>query len=125
MPGPKKAALPVATEAKEQVALARWLSLRPKIVWTHCPNGEARNVVTARRLKAYGVQRGVPDILIFTPPPKLSGHAGVAVELKRRKGGRASPEQVVFMAALESCGWRCFVAHGAMDAIAKLSALGY
>lgn len=120
---------PISTlggEDGEQRLLAMWLNLRGWL-WTHCPNGGRRTIGVARKLKAAGTKRGVPDVLIFSPPPKqpAGGAVGVAIELKRAKGGRVSPDQKRFMDGLQECGWVCYVAHGATPAIKFLKELGY
>ena len=78
--------------------------------------------ITRRNLKK--ILR-VPDILVFTPPPRASA-VGVALELKRTGGnGRTSSEQEAWLAALTQAGWAVYVAHGADAAIAWLTSLGY
>jgi hypothetical protein len=115
----------VPTEDAEQLALATWLDLAG-MLWCHVPNGGARAVQYRAKLRRLGLKPGVPDILIFDPPPKHPWAPGCAVELKRVKGGRTSPEQVVWLAQLEARGWRCLVAPGAEAAILWLSsAMGY
>jgi hypothetical protein len=74
------------SEFQEQALLALWLNFRKGILWTHVPNGELRNIVVARRLKACGVLPGTSDVLIFSPPPLRPEVAGVAIELKTAKG---------------------------------------
>ena len=58
----------IPTEEQEQVTLAHWLDLH-KIAWFHPPNGGHRNVIVGRKLKAQGVKRGVPDVMIVDRPP--------------------------------------------------------
>src|SRR5699024_10256580 len=77
------------TEHDEQVQLIRWAGLArgayPALRWLHAvPNGGARNIVVARKLKAEGVQRGVPDLCL--PVPRGPYH-GLYIELKRAGGG--------------------------------------
>jgi hypothetical protein len=62
----------------------------------------------------------VPDVLIFEP---LAGHVGVAIELKRVKGGKVSPEQERWLGWLRARGWCAFVARGADEAMARLEEL--
>jgi hypothetical protein len=50
----------------------------------HVPNGEARDPRTAAKLKWLGVRPGVPDLLL--PMPR-GPYAGLALEMKRRRGG--------------------------------------
>jgi hypothetical protein len=49
----------------------------------HCPNGEMRNPVVAKRLKRMGVLPGVPDIMI---PVDNGVFNGLGVEVKSRDG---------------------------------------
>lgn len=114
------------SESNEQCALAQWLDFK-RLLWLHVPNGRARHIVTARKLKAEGVKPGAPDILIFTPPPQwdFNRPSGVAIELKAPKGGRISPLQKDWLDRLKMCGWHTCVAHGADEAIKFLEGLGY
>ncbi len=56
-------------------------------------------------LKAMGVKKGFPDILIFDRPPARPGYVGVALEMKRARGGRLSAEQEQWLAILRFLGW--------------------
>lgn len=103
--------------------LAAWLDVM-NLLWCHVPNGGARNLITGRRLKAEGVKRGVPDVLIFTVPKPLKA-SGVAIELKRLRGGIVTQEQKDWHTALKKVGWQVHVARGAVDAIDWLKTLGY
>lgn len=120
----KKHGLTVANpeESFEQRALVRWLDMKG-ILFCHVPNGGKRNIGVAKKLKAEGCRPGVPDILIFDPPP--SGGIGVAIELKRKKGGNVSDYQKDWLKSLNLRGWQTKVCKGADDAIAWLTGLGY
>ena len=72
------------------------------------PNGEKRAITVAKRLKAEGVVRGIPDL--FIPQWNLW------VEMKRVSGGRLSPEQKAMITYLESIGNTVIVGKGAADA---------
>jgi len=72
------------------------------------PNGEKRAITVAKRLKAEGVVRGIPDLLI----PQWT----LWVEMKRISGGRLSPEQKAMIQYLEGIGQKVIVAKGAADA---------
>jgi len=100
-----------------------------RLLWTATANGGKRDKRTAASLKAQGVKAGVPDILIFTPPP--SGmFQGLALELKRPQGfgkarGRVSAHQRVWLEELRAIGWRAEVAYGYDHAIEILKSSGY
>jgi hypothetical protein len=76
------------------------------------PNGEARGVAAAGRLKAEGVSRGVPDL--HCPEWALW------IEFKRRKGGAVSREQRAWHEYLESIGHCVIVPRGAHEAVAMV-----
>lgn len=114
----------VPTEEAEQLELAMWLDVRGH-AWCHVPNGELRHPRTAMRLRAMGVKAGVPDILVFTPPPKYPASRGAALELKRRNVRRPTPHQAAWLAELGTLGWCVRVCSGAAEAIAFLRGLGY
>ena len=99
-----------ATEHAEQVSLVQWLdATHPDLLYFAIPNGGARNIVTARKLKAEGVKAGVPDL--FLPSLRLF------IELKRTKGGKVSPAQRDMAQRLEACGYRVVVCKGAREAV--------
>jgi len=118
------------SEASEQIALANDLN-RAGFFWTAVPNGGKRALRTARSLKAQGVRAGIPDLLIFDPPPQLDAHGralvGCAIELKRADGrpSDVSKSQWKCLEELRTRGWLVFVAFGRLDAIKQLKDWGY
>lgn len=100
----------IATEHQEQVIFVQWFKRKYSPVRIFAiPNGGYRSRVTAARLKAEGVMRGVPDLYI----PEWN----LWIEMKRIKGGRLSPEQRDWKRYLEQCGNTVFVALGAEHAM--------
>lgn len=119
------------TEYREQAMLCDWLKAQG-IVYCHVPNGGSRGRIEGAMLKRVGVKSGVPDVLIFsvpaggwTPSDALPLPRGVAVELKRRRGGFASESQQAWIDSLRACGWEARVCYGVDDAIAWLRTLGF
>lgn len=105
-------------ESEEQQALFAWARMQegthPELaLLVHVPNGGLRNVTEAVRFKAEGVRKGFPDIML---PVACGGYHALAIELKRRKGGRTSPEQEAWLAALTVNGWRAVVCKGRDEA---------
>lgn len=101
-------------ESAEQAALFRWAAMAagkyPELrLMYHVPNGGSRNPLEAHNLKAQGVRRGVPDIVL--PVPR-GGYHGLYIELKRRKGGRLSEDQAVWIDRLNRVGHRAVVCQG-------------
>ena len=76
------------------------------------PNGGARSKATGGKLKAEGVRPGVSDYIALVP---RNGFHGLVLELKTAKG-RASPEQMAFIAAARIAGYRTEIARGWTDA---------
>jgi len=116
----------VATEADEQVELARRLDAAG-LVWFAIPNGGSRHVLEARNLVRQGVKAGVSDLLILTPA--AGAPRGVAVEMKRAPPtGRLAdvrPEQWLWLARFEVVGIKGVVGLGWRDAVRQLQQLGY
>ena len=112
-------------EQAEQQTLAAWLDWHG-IRWCHIPNEGKKTVAYHAKMKRQGLKSGVPDVLIFDPPPMYpADFVGAVIELKRVKGGTVSPEQRYWLAELELRRWKCTVAKGAGAAIEWLESLGY
>ena len=115
------------SESFEQKNVADYLDELQELYgiwWCHVPNGGARYRGAAGLLKAEGVKKGVLDILIFTPPP-MGQFSGLAIELKRVKGGVTSLDQKRWLLGLTQCGWSTSVCHGADEAIELIKSYGY
>jgi hypothetical protein len=90
------------------------------------PNGGFRDKITAAKLKAEGVKKGVPDI--FLPVTILPAYAGLFIELKRqasdvrtaggakRRAGSTSNEQDDWTVVLRDAGYGVVVAVGWREA---------
>lgn len=110
------------SEHQLQCVVVQWWKLAhanyslPEIALFAIPNGGARNEVTGARLKAEGVRRGVPDLMLCAP---ANGYHGLFIEMKLATG-RLSPHQGVFKDHLELHGYQfktCFSSEEAIDAI--------
>jgi len=100
-------------EHAEQVALFRWAGMArvryPELALLYAiPNGGHRHIQVARRLKAEGVKRGVPDVCM--PVPRV-GWCGLYIELKTATG-TVSPAQRVWLRALQDQGHRVAICRG-------------
>ncbi|MFZ9905903.1 MAG: VRR-NUC domain-containing protein [Steroidobacteraceae bacterium] len=78
------------------------------------PNGGARNIATASKLKVEGVSRGVPDLCV----PAWN----VWVEMKRQKGGRVDDAQLDWHCYLTEVGHSVLVCQGFEDAKEQITA---
>lgn len=95
------------SEHAEQVAFVKWFRLQyPKVLIFAIPNGGARHIVAAKKLKDEGVVSGVADL--YVPKWRLW------IEMKRAKGGALSPEQKKFCEYVtQVCGDNWIIARGA------------
>jgi hypothetical protein len=111
-------------ESWEQAKLATWLD-RTGALWCHVANERNTGMRQGARLKAHGVKKGVPDILVFGVPAGCQ-YNGLAIELKRVKaaGSRASREQKEWLERLTAAGWAARVCYGHLEAIEWLESLG-
>lgn len=104
-----KAPVRLPTEHEEQREFVKWFRQTFHGVRIFAiPNGGARSITTATRLKVEGVSRGVPDL--YVPAWKLW------IEMKRQKGGRIDPEQADWHEYLERIGDMVVVCKGAEHA---------
>lgn len=114
----------IPKEEQDQQALAELLdSLR--LLWCHVPNEGKRKPQYQAKLKRLGLKSGVPDVIIFDPPPNCHNAKGAAMELKRVKGGKLSSNQESWLAELKNNGWKTAVCKGLDEAINKLKEWGY
>ena len=106
------------TEHAEQCAVVQWL--RARHVWFFAvPNGAKMGARECAKMKKEGLESGVPDLLIVDKGRRI------ALEMKRRNGGRVSPAQKRWLEHLEDEGWTCLIAHGAKEAIEVLTEVGF
>lgn len=122
----KPSQLPVPSESVEQQNLFRWAAVSAAARWPkemrmlyHVPNEGKRSKANGARLKAEGLRAGVPDINLDVARGEFHG---LRIEMKRRRGGRVSPEQAAWLEALREQGYAAVVAYGweeAADAIEK------
>ena len=102
---PFKLTAPVPSEHSEQARVISW-SQSPHVRRLYpeaqnlfaVPNGSKRDAATASLLKAEGVQPGIPDLLLLCPRGQ---YHGLALEMKKRTGGRLSEHQMVWIERLQ------------------------
>ena len=99
----------IPTEHEEQRELVKWFRQSfDGIRIFAIPNGGARTITTAAKLKVEGVSAGVPDL--YVPEWKLW------IEMKRTKGGVVDKAQKDWHDYLTAIGDRVIVCRGADEA---------
>lgn len=112
-------------ECVEQETVSAWLDAHD-VFYNISISGAFLHPATFNRLKRMGYKRGLPDIIVFQRPPAYNDQfCGVAIELKRRKGGVVSDEQKEWITKLQAQGWVAVVCKGADEAISVLEQCGY
>lgn len=114
-------------EAQEQALWFKWtefVHLAPgnHLLRDHCwavPNGGSRHPTEAARMKAQGITPGIADITIAIPAGK---HHGLFIEMKRR-GERASSDQLEHIELRRTMGYQALVAQGFDEA--RIEAIQY
>lgn len=102
-----------------QVRLVRAINASSRHLNWAVPNGGYRHLLTATKLRAEGVRRGIPDLHFVLPP---SGRLA-CLELKS-ESGRLSPEQKNFRDRLLADGGLWEVANSFDEAWGVLAAWG-
>ena len=91
------------SEARFHRSVADYLrhALKPPTVWSTIPSGGG-GAIRGAQLKAAGLQRGLPDLIVMHPGRAGGGPIVLGLELKA-KAGRISPEQRAMMDAFVAC----------------------
>lgn len=115
---------PVPTESVEQQCVFHWAAWArgqwPELnLLYHVPNGGYRNPSEAARFRAEGVKAGVPDLCL---PVSRAGYHGLYIELKRKRGGKVSAEQNIWLDRLAQQGYRTAAYRSADEAIREINA---
>ena len=110
----------VRGEEIEQARLIKWShkkavrEMMPDLEWLyHTPNGGKRDSFAASQMKALGVKRGVPDLIL--PVRVTGGHAGLVIEMKS-EDGRVTAEQEHWLEHYSRDGWVTSVCRSAEEA---------
>lgn len=119
-----KNGLPAPVEEIEHNAVIRYLEIKG-LCFFHTPNGGKRSKSAGGRLKASGMMKGVPDIIILDAPPLYPNSRGVVIEMKRVAGGVVSQEQKEWLQRFEDRNWQAKVCRGAGEAIDWLRSVGW
>ena len=105
--------MPPVSEHTEQVALFQWAKLaqceHPELALLFAiPNGGHRAKAVAGKMRAEGVQAGVPDIFLAVP---RRGYHGLFVEMKFGKNRPTAP-QLRWLNRLDKQGYLTAVCYG-------------
>ena len=102
-----------------QSLLIKWFRLQYPLM-AKClfaiPNGGARHIGTAIKLKSEGVTAGVSDLFLMIPSGQKHG---LFLEMKTEMG-KLQQNQIEFLNLAESMGYGAEVAYGFEDGVEKI-----
>lgn len=109
----------LSSEAFHQRELARYLRNHrtDSPLFTAPCNGIESSAKAKRKAKDMGMENGVPDLVFFEP---RAHYLGLAIELKRPKGGSVSTTQQQWIRRLRERGWDASVEYGARRALRRI-----
>ena len=128
-------------EHDEQVTVVEWITTQNElaklmkkrnlapVLFSAIANGHYQQSISQqRKLKAEGMNSGVPDLLFIVPPEraKVGKRLMVWIEMKRREGGSVSASQQEWIDAIEAMeggNIGAFVCRGSDEAIDVLKDL--
>lgn len=111
-------------EDAEQKRVVKWLRDR-RIPHFAVPNDQGKNKAygLAQWRKSMGLLSGTPDLVLIRLAP-CNGKP-TALEMKRKKGGKVSDNQLKVHAVMETELWNVLVGNGSDEATMLLRLLGY
>lgn len=104
------------TEHQIQAQFFKWwkqYNLQKGYVCFAIPNGNVRDIITAKNLQREGVTAGIVDVFLAVARKE---HYGLFLEFKTPTG-RLSKEQAVMKLALEMAGYKVEIVRSAEEAV--------
>jgi hypothetical protein len=103
------------SEANQQEIVIKYLRLAyPDALYCASAGGMRTSYLQAVKMKRTGYVKGFPDLFIYEPRGEFYG---LAIEMKKEKGGVASPEQKRWQEQLRNRGYASYICKGNEEAI--------
>ena len=103
------------SEANQQEIVIKYLRLAyPDALYCASAGGMRTSYLQAIKMKRTGYVKGFPDLFIYEPRGSFNG---LAIEMKKEKGGVASPEQKRWQEQLRNRGYSSYICKGSEEAI--------
>lgn len=107
----------VPTEAQEHAAVVKYLAYKyPKARVQHSANEGKRSFTAQKEIKAQGVSKGYPDLVLYDWRSTRVLH----LELKRIKGSKTSKEQKEWIEWLKGAGHEAVICKGYDEAVTAI-----
>jgi len=106
------------SEANQQEIVIKYLRLAyPNALYCASAGGMRTSYLQAIKMKRTGYVKGFPDLFIYEPN---QDYHGLAIEMKKEKGGTASPEQKRWQDDLRNRGYSSYICKGSEEAIKQI-----
>jgi len=103
------------SESNQQELVIKYLRLAyPDALYCASAGGMRTSYLQAIKMKRTGYVKGFPDLFIYEPRNEYNG---LAIEMKKEKGGVASPEQKRWQEQLRNRGYASYICKGNEEAI--------
>ena len=103
------------SESNQQELVIKYLRLAyPNLLYCASAGGMRTSYLQAIKMKRTGYVKGFPDLFIYEPRNEYNG---LAIEMKKEKGGVASPEQKRWQEQLRNRGYASYICKGSEEAI--------
>jgi hypothetical protein len=103
------------SEANQQEIVIKYLRLAyPYVLYCASAGGMWTSYLQAIKMKRTGYVKGFPDLFIYEPN---QDYHGLAIEMKKEKGGVVSPEQKSWQEQLRNRGYASYICKGNEEAI--------
>ena len=103
------------SESNQQEIVIKYLRLAyPDALYCASAGGMRTSYLQAIKMKRTGYVKGFPDLFIYEP---RNEYKGLAIEMKKEKGGVASPEQKRWQEQLRNRGYASYICKGNEEAI--------
>jgi hypothetical protein len=106
------------SESNQQEIVIKYLRLAyPDALYCASAGGMRTSYLQAIKMKRTGYVKGFPDLFIYEPRNEYNG---LAIEMKKEKGGVASPEQKRWQEQLRNRGYASYICKGSEEAIKQI-----
>jgi hypothetical protein len=103
------------SESNQQEIVIKYIRLAyPEALYCASAGGMRTSYLQAIKMKRTGYVKGFPDLFIYEPRGEFHG---LAIEMKKLKGGTASPEQKRWQDDLRNRGYCSYICKGNEEAI--------
>lgn len=105
-------------ELNTQIAVVNYLTMQyPNALFCASAGGLKTTLGQAKNMKLAGYKKGFPDLFIYEP---RGGFNGLAIELKKHKGGKEREEQREWIRRLLKRAYSASIEHGFDNAKNKI-----